>query len=305
MRKVKLLSVLLLQALVLGLLAVLPVSTASAAASLPTLQFSPVDASSYDSSVVASNGDFTTNCASYSWIPTTYDFTGTVQRTIPDDKSCWQRIAAGKSNTLYASDGVTLQSFVGATARWKYPLVCNARPTVGANNNVYTAAPNNRIIGLTPTVASGTALPQKILDIANPYTDKGCSVMIVAFKDGFAVTTAYTAADYRATFYRYNGTKLVEKVGFRQELTSPDFEINASGVLFYPTYSNSYKDYSVSAYDPFTKTVKWTKSVYTHAADPLNAQPPKSTTGGAGSKHPHCARPDGSGAVDENSAHQG
>lgn len=253
--------------------------TASAAESVPTLQWPAVNvAQNLDHTVTAPNGDVTVPCTgtgSGSDL-VTYNSSGQVVRQLDHTsyidgvQNCMIYPTVDKNGTLYGVPqgqlsgggygyGPNLLAYSGNTLKWRYPAHCdnNNSPAVavGGDGNIYVTT-RGHLIGLAPDLAGGQTQPTKLVDVTIP-TD--CSIKLFPYKDGIMLHGQQS----NALFYNYAGKSLDSIPG--QLWTE---KLNKDGRLFtYSTVAGSYTSISVSAWDPRTGQTTWTTSASTSGAN--------------------------------------
>lgn len=260
----------------------LPTLTATAAESVPELQYPAIPVGRHETMVSGPNGSVTLACSATS--PgvdlATYDNTSTVARKLDRTQmidgvpNCITKPVVDKNGTLYGipygkmANGVStwgpnLLAYSGNDLKWKYPVSCgsNSIPvTVGANGNIYTTqymSDGVHLIGLTPEVASGQTQPAKVLDIK---IANDCSVEFFPYRDGLLVRGQNSGFKY----YSYAGKLLAQP----QVNRFWDARLGANGGLFdYKLVSGSFTSTSVSMYDPLTGQMAWTTSASTPGAN--------------------------------------
>ncbi|MFJ9781069.1 SGNH/GDSL hydrolase family protein [Amycolatopsis sp. NPDC101161] len=250
--------------------------TASAAESIPELQWPAIKSSRYVWDTVTSPSGVTNGCDYsnnvYSNLKS-LNSSGQVVRELDPNQlvdgvpNCIYHPAVAGNGDLYgrpygknASGSyvyASLLAYTGNTLKWKYDVGCTSQggaPVVGADGNVYAISNTNgtRLIGLTPEVEPGTTQPKKVLDVA--LTGSGlCSAELYAVKDGIAYIN-----NGQAYLYAYGGKKLG---------TSPSGayltrakQISADGRLFYPIFTGSGSTASIKlvAYNLFRDAADWT-----------------------------------------------
>ncbi len=261
--------------------------TASAAESIPELQWPAVQVGEYGESKVSPQGETTLSCDPYGTEPdlVTYSPTGAVVRQLSQAQqidgvpNCLYNIAVDKLGHLYGSPkgGSNLLAYKGNTLKWKYPLGCTyymANPVVGADGNIYVINGAGRLIGLTPEIALGTTQPKKIVDA--PTSNARCDSTLLALKDGLAIID-----DGRAAFYGYSGVYVgttPNDVFVRQE----NDPVNINGRIFYDEYveSGGMRGATVSAYDYGRKEKTWTRTISVDGAYVYSAAPHATQDGG-------------------------
>ncbi|MFJ2213471.1 SGNH/GDSL hydrolase family protein [Streptomyces sp. NPDC101062] len=284
-------ALLALFSLLVSLLVLLPAGTASAAESIPPLQWPAPSIGRLDGSPVAStNGDITLPCATVDTGSDliTYNASGQVVRQISRTSvidgvtNCMTAPIADKNGDIYGvpfgknasnnwTQGPNLLAYAGNTLKWKYPLSCgyDTSPSyaVGANGNIYSTARLSdgvHLIGLTPEAAAGQIAPTKVLDVK---ISNDCSMMLRTYKDGIVL---HGQSSGNAWYYSYSGKFLgqatIGDVWYEKQ--------NAEGQLFAPSYvsGSGFKSTSVSRYDPTTGAVKWTVSASQPGADTNGVQ---------------------------------
>jgi hypothetical protein len=267
--------------------------TANAAESIPELQWPAVKVSSNPTSVVTSpTGSVTVPCNDSGSTDSannlrTYSSTSQLTRELPKTEkvdgvnNCINWLpAVDKKGDLYGilwgkkvdgTDQSTLLAYKGNNLKWKYPVGCSQHgggfPTVGADGNIYFTNNDKRLIGVTPDVEPGTALPKKVLDV--PIAN-ACSDSLQALKDGIAVTK-----DMAVTFYSYSGAYLGKTENFALRSYGVD-QVSSNGRFFYASYieSSGLRSASISAYDYGRQQVAWKVTVsangaYVYSADPF------------------------------------
>ncbi|WP_328995784.1 SGNH/GDSL hydrolase family protein [Kribbella sp. NBC_01245] len=239
--------------------------TAAAAESVPELQWPPVTANADRYPLTTSpQGDVTIGCGSthtdsglvYQDV-VTYGAAGTETRHLDHVNNCLNRPVVDKVGDLYgaANASTYLQAYHNNVEKWRYQVNCSGSwPVVGADGNIYVINSAKRLIGLSPEVEPGQTQPKKVLDI--PALGR-CGDQLRATTFGIAVIWDYGT---KVNYYTYGGKNLGAPQGaYTGDL---NFPMDADGLLFYPTWvgSGSTASFKVSAYNPLTKTVKWTAS---------------------------------------------
>ncbi|WP_160169697.1 SGNH/GDSL hydrolase family protein [Amycolatopsis rifamycinica] len=266
-------------------------SVASAAESVPPLQWPPVatNGSGYDLAV-STNGNVTVPC-SYTNAQdlVTYNSAGQLVQTISRNQvvdgitNCISRPVVDKNGVVYGVpvgtnyQGVTmwgpnLLAYSGNTLKWKYPVAsgCGLYPAVGANGIVYITTVVNgvqHIIGLTPDVATGQTQPTKVVDIA--LSETKCVYGLHPYKDGLMVEwykdTIGNEYPGNPKFYSYSGKYLGQSP---VSIDPRDEAVNADGQYFATQYTwGSYKSASVAMYNSRTRAVAWTTPASTSGAN--------------------------------------
>ncbi|WP_127466455.1 SGNH/GDSL hydrolase family protein [Streptomyces sp. B27] len=263
-----------LAGLLASLIALVPSGTASAAESIPELQWPAVAASRYGTGMVTSpTGSVTMPCSyanSAYFNLKTYSATGQLNREIPATQSvdgvpnCIEYPVVDKNDDVYgvpagyvngSFKSGPIVAYDGNTEQWRYPTGCTSTysaPVVGADGNIYFVNGSGRLIGLTPDVVPPRTQPEKILDVQ--VQGGGCGKRLHVFKDGLAMEWYYSQ---KLTYYTYGGKNLGSPSG---DYDNDSFTLNAAGRLFYPTFvgSGSMASFTLSAYDPTTQKVAWT-----------------------------------------------
>lgn len=265
--------VLALASMLAALMMIVSPGTASAAESIPELQWPAIKSSRYVWKTTASPSGVTDACVDeygddYDNNLKTINNSGQLIRElnrnerIDDRPNCIQSPIVDKDGSLYGYPsgqnssgswgyGSNLLAYRGNTLKWKYPTNCSATPTIGADGNIYAISNTNgiRLIGLSPNIESGTVLPKKVLDV--PYNT--CHGQLIGLKDGIAILDGL-----HVTFYSYSG-KSYGGPGNNIYIDRPE-QINAVGRVFYQTFAGSGNTASVkvSAYDGFSRNAAWT-----------------------------------------------
>ncbi len=284
-------ALLALFSLLVSLLVLVPAGTASAAESIPPLQWPAPTIGRLDGSPVTStNGDITLPCSTTDTGSdlTTYNASGQVVRQISRTSvidgvtNCLRAPIADKNGDIYGvpygkdvnnnwAKGANLLAYAGNTLKWKYPLSCgyDTSPSyaVGANGNIYSTARLSdgvHLIGLTPGVAAGQTAPTKVLDVK---ISNDCSMMLRTYKDGIVL---HGQSSGNAWYYSYSGK-------FLGQATTGDVwgeKLNAEGQLFVASYvsGSGFRGISISRYDPTTGAVKWAVSASQPQADTNGVQ---------------------------------
>ena len=273
----------LLASLCLTASLLLPTPTASAAESIPELQYPAIPSGRRDGMVSGPNGTLTLPCnnldAGVDLV--TYDNTGAVVRKIDRTqaidgvKNCINKPVVDKNGTLYglpygkmvnsntSTWGPNLLAYSGNDLKWKYPVYCGSNNTpvaVGANGNIYSTqymSDGVHLIGLTPEVAPGQTQPAKVLDvkIAND-----CSVEFFPYRDGLLLRGQNSGFKY----YSYAGKLLAQP----QVNQFWDAKLGAQGELFdYKFVSGNSTSASISMFDSLTGQTIWTTSASTPGAN--------------------------------------
>lgn len=260
--------------------------TATAAESIPALQWGPVQASnSATINLTSPTGSVTVPCSPNRGGSDlkTYSATGTLVQDISRTSiidgvgDCIQTPAVDKNGDDYGvpidpstgTVGRNLLAYSGNTLKWKYPAYCSSSQTtqvaVGADGNIYATTNESdgvHLIGLTPNVASGQTQPTKVLDVK---VQNDCSTMLTPFKYGIMLHGQSSGGPY---FYSYTGNQVDQKTG---NIWAE--RVNDEGRLFtYSTVTGSYHSIAVTGSDS-TKTNKttWTTTASTPGADAQSA----------------------------------
>lgn len=259
-----------------------PTLPASAAESIPPLQYPAIPTGRHETMMSGPSGSVTLACSNTG--PgvdlVTYGDIGAATRKIDRTQvidgvtNCITKPVIDKNGTLYgipygrASGGAfdwgpNLLAYNGSELKWKYPARCGSNSTpiaVGANGNIYTTqymTDGLHLIGLTPEIAPGQTQPSKILDIK---IANDCSVEFFPYRDGLLLRGQSSGFKY----YSYAGKLLAEP----QVNRFWEARIGAHGALFdYKFVSGNTTSTSVSTYDPLTGQVAWTTSASTPGAN--------------------------------------
>ena len=284
-------------AVLASILTTVTANPAQAAPPAAVTQWPPVD---FDyvgghQATTSPRSDYTIGC-NYPWDRqqdlVTYGINGGTTRhldrtsMVGSVNNCLTSPVVDKNGDVYGMPygGTSILAYAGNVLKWSYPFSCPEGYTipsvVGANGNIYAINGSGRLVGITPEVEAGKTQPKKVLDIA---TKGGCTgyISLRAFTTGLAVIWASNGTNHRITYYKYDGTLMVEPTTvFTGDANYPmsDFPLNATGRLFYPTSTlvpgdpvNGRRDLKISAYDPTTKTVAWTTKILTTANPFQNA----------------------------------
>ncbi len=270
-----------------SVLTVVPTGTASAAESIPTLQYPAVDVGRTTGLVSSPTSSVTLPCNTLDtgMDLVTYSSAGAVTRQLNRTQyvdgitNCITSPVVDKNDVIYGIPfghasgstsydwGPNLLAYSGNTLKWKYPAKCGSSSTpvtVGADGNIYTATylPDGvHLIGLAPELAAGQTQPTKVLDvkIAND-----CGVQFFPYRDGLLLRGQNSGFKYYSYAGKLLGTPTVSNFSYSK--------MNANGRLFDFRYvSGSFTSLSVSAYEPSGATV-WTTSASTSGANVQGAE---------------------------------
>jgi hypothetical protein len=259
-------------------------TTASAAESIPPLQYPGVGLAGYtDGPVSGASGSVTLPCSTNNNGAdlVTYNGSGAVTRQLDRTQfvdgvsNCIGLPVVDKNDVLYGvpfgknssgswAYGLNLLAYSGSTLKWKYPLACGSSGShyaVGATGNIYATAnlsDGMHIIGIAPELQSGQTQPAKVFDVK---VANDCSTDIFAYRDGILLRGQNSG--FR--FYSYSGVLLAQPVGISNFWYS---KLNATGQLFDIKYvSSSYTSANVSMYDPLSNQTVWTTLASTSGAN--------------------------------------
>ncbi|MBJ6647145.1 hypothetical protein DD630_05820 [Streptomyces sp. BSE7F] len=263
-----------LAGLLASLIALVPSGTASAAESIPELQWPAVGVNEYAPSYFMTtgiDGGVTVPCVTDNGNLVnlkTYGASGQVVRdinaggTVDGWPNCIRHAAVDKNGDLYGvPQGVgpsghygsgPLLAYSGNTLKWKYDNAGCSTPAVGADGNIYIIGGEPSLIGLTPDIAPPTTQPKKVLDV--PISGHGlCGAEVFTTKDGVGYINGG-----RAYFYSYGGKPLgITPSGTHLERKEA---VSASGRAFYEiqTGSGSTASFKLVAYNLNQNKVDWT-----------------------------------------------
>jgi hypothetical protein len=193
-------------------LTVVSAGTASAAESIPTLQYPAPFVPAYPPThlVESSDGSVTVPCSMGTGLGEsdliTYSDSGSVvrqpSRTTPIDgvPNCISSPVVDKNGDLYGIpggvvsgnwvDGANLLAYDGSTLKWKYPARCgtsNTPLTVGADGNIYVltrVSGDVRLLGLSPELEAGQTQPAVKVNIDVP---NDCFVELLPYRGGIII----------------------------------------------------------------------------------------------------------------------
>ena len=264
-------------------LAVATATEATAAESMPPLQYPAIGLADYTEGPIAgANGSITLPCTNSNSGTdlVTYNSSGTLVRQlnrtqyVDGVQNCITNPVVDKNDVLYGTsngktpsgsyvNGQYLYAYAGSTQKWKYPLTCGSttpKYAVGATGNIYATASLSdgmHIIGIAPELAAGETQPAKVFDIK---VASDCNTELFPYRDGIMLRSQ----NYGFRFYSYGGQLLAQPSVSRFW----DAKLNATGRLFDFTYvAGSNTSVNVSMYDPLTNQTIWTTPASTSGAN--------------------------------------
>lgn len=283
-------------------LGVATATTATAAESLPALQYPAVGLAGYaDGPVPGASGSVTLPCNPWGGVDlVTYGSSGTLVRQLDRTqyadgvKNCIERPVTDKNGVLYGTTygqtpsgswarGQYLYAYTGNTLKWKYPLACGsqgARYAVGATGTIYATAwlsDGMHLIGIAPELEAGETQPKKVFDVKVP---NDCGAELFPYRDGFMLRGQNSGI----RFYSNTGA-LISQPSVNRFW---DVKLNAQGHLFdYQFVTGSYTSVNVIKIDPAKNNPddpndkkRWTTSASTSGANVQNVRLYPLTTGG-------------------------
>lgn len=269
----------------------LPTPTATAAESIPELQYPAIDLAGYTAGPVpGASGGMTLPCnTSDSGADlVTYNSSGVLVRQLDRTQSidgvqnCITTPVVDKNDVLYGitsgktpsgsyANGQYLYAYAGNMLKWKYPLRCGSdqlsKYAIGATGNIYATVQLNdgmHLIGIAPELAAGETQPAKVFDVK---VADDCSTELFPYRDGIMLRGQNSGF----WFYSYSGA-LISQISVNRFW---DVKLNAQGHLFdYQFVTGSNTGVNVIKIDPASNNpdnpndkMRWTTLASTPGAN--------------------------------------